>query len=241
MGGRAHRRIGEKRIPGPRGGPRLRAGRRDRFSPAVPPTMLPPNPAAEPGAGVFRWYCVRSQVKREHVAAAHLVERAAVEVFAPRIRAVHGNRLGGVTHTLEALFPGYVFARFDYAEQARHVTSTAGVRGVVAFGGPPPPVPDAVIEGLRREIAGQAGAAASPVLREGAWVRVLAGCFRFLEGRMVQVDPRSDRVRVLLDLLGGEVHVTLPAHQVTPLGEATVRYPSGLLQSAAAPALRRAG
>jgi transcriptional antiterminator RfaH len=202
---------------------------------------LPPPPAEAPLGLAARWYCVRSQVKREHVAAAHLVERAGVEVFAPRIRAVHGNHLGGVTHTLEALFPGYVFARFDYVAQSRLVISTAGVRGVVAFGGPPPPVPDPVINGLRREIAGQAGMAAAPVLREGAWVRVLTGCFRFLEGRMVQVDPRSDRVRVLLDLLGGEVHVTLPAHQVTPLGEATVRYPSGLLQSAAAPALRRAG
>lgn len=207
----------------------------------MPPIALPPPAAEVPRAGVTRWYCVRSQVKREHVAAAHLVERAGVEVFAPRIRAVHGNHLGGVTHTLEALFPGYVFARFDYVAQSRLVISTAGVRGVVAFGGPPPPVPDPVINGLRREIAGQAGTAAAPVLREGAWVRVLTGCFRFLEGRMVQVDPRSDRVRVLLDLLGGEVHVTLPAHQVTPLGEATVRYPSGLLQSAAAPALRRAG
>ena len=207
----------------------------------MPPIALPPPAAEVPRAGITRWYCVRSQVKREHVAAAHLVERAGVEVFAPRIRAVHGNHLGGVTHTLEALFPGYVFARFDYVAQSRLVISTAGVRGVVAFGGPPPPVPDLVINGLRREIAGQAGTAAAPVLREGAWVRVLTGCFRFLEGRMVQVDPRSDRVRVLLDLLGGEVHVTLPAHQVTPLGEATVRYPSGLLQSAAVPALRRAG
>lgn len=204
-------------------------------------TVLPTNPAEAPGAGSPRWYCVRSQVKREHVAAAHLVERAGVEVFAPRIRAVHGNRRGGVTHTLEALFPGYVFARFEYACSARHVTSTAGVRGIVAFGAPPPPVPEPVIEALRSEITGQAAAVASPILREGAWVRVLAGCFRFLEGKMVQIDPRSDRVRVLLDLLGGEVQVTLPAHQVVPLEEATRRYPSGLLQSVAAPVLRRAG
>ena len=211
------------------------------MSPAVRPTLLPPPPSEAPAGPESRWFCVRSQVKREHVAAAHLVERAGVEVFAPRIRSVHGNHLGGVTHTLEALFPGYVFVRFDYARQARLVVSTAGVRGIVAFGALPPPVPDAVVEGLRREIAGQAGAAAAPILREGAWVRVLAGCFRFLEGRMVQVDPRSDRVRVLLDLLGGEVHVTLPAHQVAPLGEAPRRYPSGLLHSAAAPVLRRAG
>ena len=147
-----------------------------------------------------------------------------------------------LTHGLAAVVTeGAALVLPDYARQARLVVSTAGVRGIVAFGALPPPVPDAVVEGLRREIAGQAGAAAAPILREGAWVRVLAGCFRFLEGRMVQVDPRSDRVRVLLDLLGGEVHVTLPAHQVAPLGEATRRYPSGLLHSAAAPVLRRAG
>jgi transcriptional antiterminator RfaH len=204
------------------------------------PEIHPHREEAAPGD--VRWYCVRSQVKREHVAAAHLVERAGVEVFAPRLRAVHGNRNGGVTHTLEALFPGYVFARFDYARQSRHVVSTAGVRGLVSFGGTPPPVPDPVVEGLRREVAGGASAAASPILREGAWVRVLAGCFRFLEGRMVQLDPRSDRVRVLLDLLGGEVHVTLPAHQVIPLDGTETRYPAGLLQATDADALlRRAG
>jgi transcriptional antiterminator RfaH len=206
----------------------------------VPAPELPPH-RDDAAIGALRWYCVRSQVKREHVAAAHLVERTGVEVFAPRIRAVHGNRLGGVTHTLESLFPGYVFARFDYERQARHVVSTAGVRGLVSFGGTPPAVPDNVVEGLQREVAGEAGASTSPILREGAWVRVLAGCFRFLEGRMVQLDPRSDRVRVLLDLLGGEVHVTLPAHQVVPLGEPDIRYPAGLLQAPiAGPALRRA-
>lgn len=206
----------------------------------MPAPELPPH-RDDAAIGALRWYCVRSQVKREHVAAAHLVERTGVEVFAPRIRAVHGNRLGGVTHTLESLFPGYVFARFDYERQARHVVSTAGVRGLVSFGGTPPAVPDSVVEGLQREVAGEAGASASPILREGAWVRVLAGCFRFLEGRMVQLDPRSDRVRVLLDLLGGEVHVTLPAHQVVPLGESDIRYPAGLLQARiAGPALRRA-
>lgn len=206
----------------------------------MPAPELPPH-RDDAAIGALRWYCVRSQVKREHVAAAHLVERTGVEVFAPRIRAVHGNRLGGVTHTLESLFPGYVFARFDYERQSRHVVSTAGVRGLVSFGGTPPAVPDSVVEGLKREVAGEAGASASPILREGAWVRVLAGCFRFLEGRMVQLDPRSDRVRVLLDLLGGEVHVTLPAHQVVPLGEPDIRYPAGLLQARiAGPALRRA-
>src|SRR5687768_5263237 len=104
--------------------------------------MLP----AASATSSLRWFCLRSQAKREHIAAANLRDRVEVEVFAPRIRAMHSTRHGIVVNATEALFPGYLFARFAYPDQVRHVLSTNGVTGVVAFGGQPPPIADHVID-----------------------------------------------------------------------------------------------
>ncbi len=59
-------------------------------------------------------------------------------------------RAGGVRTVTEALFPGYLFARFRYPEQVRHVVSTTGVLGLVEFGGPPPRLDEGTIAHLRQ-------------------------------------------------------------------------------------------
>jgi len=66
--------------------------------PAVPPSLA--------------WFCVRSQPKHEHIAAARLRE-SGLEVFLPRIRFKKHSVRGPVWVT-EALFPNYLFARFDF-------------------------------------------------------------------------------------------------------------------------------
>lgn len=175
------------------------------------------------------WYCLRSQTKREHIAAANLKDRVDVEVFAPRIRAVQQTRRGLIVRTIEALFPGYVFARFSYPDQVRHVISTSGVTGIVAFGGKPPAVADDVIDYLRREIQETDQTPASPALEEGSWVRILSGCFQYIEGKVLTFDPRTDRVRLLLTLLGREVQVSVSAERVALLSEPRLLYPSGLM------------
>ncbi|MES2693306.1 MAG: transcription termination/antitermination NusG family protein [Verrucomicrobiota bacterium] len=184
------------------------------------------------------WFCLRSQAKREHIAAANLRDRVSVEVFAPRIRAMQSTRRGIAINSTEALFPGYLFARFAYPDQVRHVMSTNGVVGVVAFGGRPPAIADSMIECLRREVAQAEHAPIAPVLEEGAWVRILSGCFRFLEGRVLNFDPRTERVRLLLTLLGSEVQVSLTADRVALLEEALPAYPSGLMTQQAEPSVR---
>lgn len=175
------------------------------------------------------WFCLRSQAKREHVAAANLRDRVAIEVFAPRIRSLHSTRRGLTVNGTEALFPGYLFARFAYPDQVRHVMSTNGVTGVVAFGGQPPPIADKIIECLRHEVAQAEHSPISPVLEEGSWVRILSGCFQYLEGKVLHFDPHTERVRLLLTLLGSEVQVSLSAGRVTLLEESRTNYPPGLL------------
>ena len=82
------------------------------------------------------WYCLRSKVKQEHVAAGSLRQLPGVEVFAPRLRFRKPTRRGPVWF-VEALFPGYLFARFDWEAQAKAVQYAYGVLGIVHFGAKP--------------------------------------------------------------------------------------------------------
>lgn len=160
------------------------------------------------------WFCLRAEGRREHVAAANLAVRTQVEAFAPRIRVRRERRAGGVDTRTEALFPGYVFARFDYPGQLRHVVSTTGVLGLVAFGGPPPRLTETTISHLRRQQGPAEPAQLAPVFEEGEWVRVAGGCFRGSEGRVRLADAAQGRVRVLLSLLGHDVEISLPGDQL---------------------------
>ncbi len=174
------------------------------------------------------WYCLRARGRGEQIAAANLVGRVQIDAFAPRIRVRKQDRSGKVNTSTEALFPGYLFARFRYPDQVRHVLSTTGVVGLVAFGGPPPLLPDSMIEHLRRH-AGPVGAPElSPVFDEGDWVRVAHGCFRGAEGRVRHTARGQDRVCVLLNFLGHDVEISIPARQLTARGEQPRHVPAEL-------------
>src|SRR5260221_5470813 len=70
------------------------------------------------------WFCLRAQPKREHIAAACLPQTCEVEVFCPRLRFRKLTSRGPVWF-IEAMFPGYLFARFDYANCHRRELQTA--------------------------------------------------------------------------------------------------------------------
>jgi transcriptional antiterminator RfaH len=170
--------------------------------------------SAEPAtwADTARWFCLRAAGRREHLTALALTQRTEIETFVPRIRVRRERRAGGVGTITEALFPGYLFARFRHPEQTRHVVSTNGVLGLVAFGGPPPSIAEDAIAHLRLHAEPQAPAlVAAPIFEEGDWVRVAAGCFRGTEGRVRPSVSGQDRVRLLLSLLGHEVEISVPA------------------------------
>ena len=70
---------------------------------------------AQPEADDLAWYCVQTRPKSEHIARASLLQFGDVEVYCPRLRYHKTTRRGKVWFT-EALFPCYLFARFDLGE-----------------------------------------------------------------------------------------------------------------------------
>lgn len=168
------------------------------------------------------WYCLRARPRRERLAALFLRERVGIEVFAPFI-SFRDAAATGVRRISEALFPGYLFARFAYPLQVRHVLAVEHVLGLVHVASEPARVADHVVGFLRENVSRASDPA--PELSVGAWARVVAGCFREAHGRILQIDAPQERVRLLLVLLGREVQISLPVAHVLPLSDAAARYP----------------
>src|SRR6187431_972262 len=101
------------------------------------------------------WFCVHTKPKSEHLAAAAIRSlNGEIETFCPRIRFQRATPRGKVWFT-EALFPSYMFAKFDLSIWMRAVKHANHVISIVGFGGKPAPVADRVIADLRREMHGQ--------------------------------------------------------------------------------------
>jgi transcriptional antiterminator RfaH len=154
------------------------------------------------------WYCVKTQTKREHIAAGHLRELEGIEVFCPRLRYRKATRRGKIWW-IEALFPGYILARFKLLDLERAVTYSPGVRGLVRFGNEIPPVAESFVEILRGEIARNLGdegvedtLTVGPQVESGEEVEIASGPFGGFQGTIVSILPGKERVKVLLDFLG---------------------------------------
>jgi transcriptional antiterminator RfaH len=90
---------------------------------------------------------------------------------------------------------------------------TPGLRRVVAFGDRPVPLPDEVIDLIRRKLEGLNAGGGWPVhtFQPGETVRITDGPLQGLLAIFEGPSKPSERVRVLLTFLGQAKHVNLPA------------------------------
>ncbi len=156
-------------------------------------------PGAAPAEA--RWYCLRAQPKHEHIAAAHLRQQG-IEVFCPRVKIQRATRRGLVWF-VEALFPNYLFAQFDLNLSRNLVRSCRGVSGLVHFGDEIPEIPETALTELRRWMDDAELKTVTYRLVEGDDVEIVEGPFRGQNAVVKQLLPARDRVKVLLEVLGG--------------------------------------
>ena len=171
-----------------------------------------PVPEVSPGVA---WFCLRSQPKHEHIAAGHLRQLKGVEVFLPRIRFRRKTRQGPAWVT-EALFPNYLFARFDWQAMLRQVHHAPGVSRVVHFGSRWPTIPDAVVEELRTLFGSEELHVVPVGANVGDAVQIAGGVLHGLRAVVTQVMPGRERVTVLLDFLGRQTAVELSTINILP-------------------------
>lgn len=161
-----------------------------------------------------RWYVAATQPHKESVAAQNLVNQG-FEVFLPKCAAVTKQRSIGQKRILRSLFPGYVFVKFQVnVDRWQAIRSTRGVRMLIATqSGAPIPVPLAVMADLLECcVTGEWSRPGEKYLK-GQVVHVVGGAFAGLLAEFDQMMP-NERVRVLLQILGGQIRVDMPTDQV---------------------------
>lgn len=155
------------------------------------------------------WFAVRAQPKHEHIAAAHLRQEGQLEVFLPRIRFRRATRRGAVWFT-EALFPGYLFARFNWTRDLRRVLHSRGVSTVIHFGDRWPTIPDAAMAELQTRYQGEEIYCVPEELQPDEEVKIVSGPFQGLLAVVLRPQPGRARVAVLLDFLGRQTCIEVP-------------------------------
>jgi transcriptional antiterminator RfaH len=161
----------------------------------------------------LEWYCLRSQPKHEHIAAAHLRLLEGVTVFCPRIKFKRASRQGLVWVT-EAMFPGYLFARFELAEMHLRVRYAHGVSGIVRFADRYPTIEEGALAQLRNFIGAAEIKQLSYDLSEGDQVQIVGGAFTGLGAVVTQVLSAKERVKVLMDFLGRKMEAEVQCSSV---------------------------
>jgi len=178
-------------------------------------------PGERPGAGQEAWFCVRTQPKQEQVAAANIGQGGIIEVFLPRIRYRRASRSGAVCVT-EALFPCYLFARFELMISLRRVKHARGVRDVIHFGNRWPTVPDRVIDELKKAMSPHAIYSVETALQPGDTVQIAGGILHGVLAVLTRVSPGRNRAQALLEFLGRQTAIELDSRQL--VGPATSRW-----------------
>ena len=161
------------------------------------------------------WYLIYTKPHKELVAKDNL-ERQGYAVYLPMAR-LRRRRMGKGATRIEPLFPRYLFIRLDTkTDNWSPIRSTPGVSNLVKFGMYPSTVPEALIE-ILYERCDEEGIQdiSSGEFKSGEAVRVMEGPMTGLEGVFL-ARTSSDRVLVLLDIVGKHTRVSMTTEKLEP-------------------------
>jgi transcriptional antiterminator RfaH len=159
------------------------------------------------------WFCLKAQPKREHLAATALRRQFGVECFSPRLRFRKMTKRGPVWF-VEAMFPGYLFAKFVYSKQHRAVESSHGIRGIVHFGDRLATLPENIVVGLQSRVGTEEIVTVDSSLKVGQAVQITEGPFQGLEVLVTHLLPAKERIRVLFEFLGRSIEMEISTAKV---------------------------
>ena len=171
-------------------------------------------PSRAPLATGERWYVVQTLPNREANARVQL-EAQGFRTFLPRYAKTvrHARKLMTVS---APFFPRYLFVALDLGrDRWRSVNGTFGVAGLVMGDGFPMPVQHGVVESLQALAVPTAICSWRTGLPLASACACSSGPFADMVGKLARLDG-GGRVQVLLQLLGGEVAVSVARAALMP-------------------------
>ena len=144
----------------------------------------------------------------ETLAAESLKQLPGVEVFYPRTN-ITKKTLSNSRMIQRALFPTYVFTKFDPVRSMRAVNYCQGVAYIVRHGIDPVEVHPAIIGGLKSITSNDVLEMPNSQPTIGQSVKVLHDLFDGNQATVAKLIPEKKRVQVLLEILGTPCHIEI--------------------------------
>ena len=163
----------------------------------------------------LKWYALQVHARKEQLVVSQLENRN-LECFLPTYKSL--RKWSDRTKEIQqALFPGYVFCRFDY-ENRQPVVMTTGVTQVVGTGKVAIPIADSEIAALQVAVRSGVPAQPWPYLRTGEYVQVNYGHLAGLQGILVNFKG-NHRVVLSVTLLQRSLALEVELDWLSPLAE----------------------
>jgi transcriptional antiterminator RfaH len=163
----------------------------------------------------LRWYAIQCKANREREVEKRLGDLA-LEVFMPWLR-VRRRRRGHPEWVLVPLFPGYLFCRLDLVLSGKGARYVPGVKDFLKFGSHVAEITEEIIEHLRERCPGGVAQIDPLRLKPGEVVRIQEGPFAGVEAIFQCALKGSERVAVLLEILGRQTKLELPGDAIEKL------------------------
>lgn len=162
------------------------------------------------------WYLAQLKPNCQRIAEANLA-RQGFDTFLPQQEETRRTRTGFST-TMRPLFPGYIFVAFEAARGGwRAINATYGITRLVSFDDRPQPVPQDIVSELKRRCDAEGRMTPGFQARVGERVRIAVGPFADFMARVEKMTP-DKRIWVLLELMGRDTRLTVPATALRPVG-----------------------
>jgi transcriptional antiterminator RfaH len=155
----------------------------------------------------MKWYVIQTKPKKEEEAKSYLSTKG-LEIFNPLME-TFSQRNGRMNKEFKSLFPNYIFGKFDLDQNYSLVRWARGVKTILGFGGYPIPVSEEVIEIIKKRTDRHGIVRRSYHFEPNDLVRIKSGPLRDLLGIFDRWVSDSDRVRILLNLIGYQPTIEL--------------------------------
>jgi transcriptional antiterminator RfaH len=153
-----------------------------------------------------RWYVVQSK-PREEERALHYLQEKGFHTYLPRMEVLKVRKFKNVK-SKQALFPGYLFCRFDKEENLGHVRWTQGVKKLLPESVSPMSVDDEVVQAIH-SLEQEDGVIRQQPLQKNDQVRIARGPMKDVLGVFDHWSSDQGRVRVLLNFINYQAAVEL--------------------------------
>jgi transcriptional antiterminator RfaH len=146
------------------------------------------------------WYVIQTKPKKEEEAVSYLSTRG-VEIFNPLME-TFALRNGKMNKELKPLFPGYIFGKFDLAQNYPLVRWGRGVKKVLGFGGYPTSVSEEIVEIIKGRTDTEGIVRVKQNFKANDVIRIKTGPLKDFLAIFERWVSDTDRVRILLNLIG---------------------------------------